>query len=147
MVQAKKIYITEDAEGGKQVKEQGDVNIDPFTALAEEEQHHDIKFRTLSWQKTTLLLFGEYVCLAILALAWSWSVVGWVAGFFITFGMGILTWCKSDYVPLEGRRLTGQTPPTSCGSGACSTQRRRISATSPLACSLDSPGSPTSSPR
>jgi len=42
-----------------------------------------------------MLLFTEYVCLAILALSWSWSVLGWVAGFFITFGMGIITWCKS----------------------------------------------------
>jgi hypothetical protein len=59
-----------------------------------EEQNHDIKFRTLSWQKATALLFGEYVCLAILALSWSWSVVGWVAGAFITFGLGLLTWCE-----------------------------------------------------
>lgn len=69
--------------------------VDPFTALAIEEADHEIKYRTLSWQKTTLLLFGEYVCLAILALAWSWSVVGWVCGFFITFGLGIVTWCRS----------------------------------------------------
>nr|XP_018266024.1 uncharacterized protein I303_02402 [Kwoniella dejecticola CBS 10117]OBR88182.1 hypothetical protein I303_02402 [Kwoniella dejecticola CBS 10117] len=71
------------------------VDVDAFTALAIEEQDHDIKYRTLSWQKATLLLFGEYVCLAILALAWSWSVLGWVCGFFITFGLGIVTWYTS----------------------------------------------------
>lgn len=97
MVQAKKIVLTDDADsdGVKRIKEQEEVHIDPFVALAEEESNHQIKFRTLSWQKTTLLLFGEYVCLAILALAWSWSVLGWVCGFFITFGMGVLTWCGS----------------------------------------------------
>ncbi|WVF70360.1 hypothetical protein IAT40_005150 [Kwoniella sp. CBS 6097] len=72
-----------------------EVEIDPFTALALEEENHDIKFRTLTWQKATLLLFGEYVCLAILALAWSWSVLGWLCGFFVTFGVGILGWYTS----------------------------------------------------
>ena len=71
-----------------------DSSTDEFNKLVVEEASHDIKFRTLSWQKATLLLFGEYVCLAILALSWSWSVVGWVGGFFITFGLGLLTWCE-----------------------------------------------------
>nr|ODN86026.1 hypothetical protein L203_04526 [Cryptococcus depauperatus CBS 7841] len=53
--------------------------VDTFSALAQEEESHDIKYRTLSWQKAAILLFGEYVCLAILALAWSWSVLGWVS--------------------------------------------------------------------
>lgn len=52
---------------------------DPFLVLAQEEESHDIKYRTLSWQKAAVLLFGEYVCLAILALSWSWSVLGWVS--------------------------------------------------------------------
>ncbi|WVQ75333.1 hypothetical protein IAR50_004950 [Cryptococcus sp. DSM 104548] len=68
---------------------------DAFTALVHREEDHDIKYRTLSWQKAAILLFGEYVCLAILALAWSWSVLGWVCGAFITFGLGILTWYTS----------------------------------------------------
>lgn len=76
--------------------------IDPFEALRKEEEDHDIKFRTLSWQKTTLLLFGEYVCLAILALSWSWSVLGWVCGFFITFGLGAITWCKQYLISSKG---------------------------------------------
>jgi hypothetical protein len=80
-------------EQGKKVETHTTV-VDPFEALRLEEENHQIKFRTLSWQKTTLLLFGEYVCLAILALAWSWSVLGWVCGFFITFGLGAITWCK-----------------------------------------------------
>ncbi len=63
-----------------------EIKVDPFTALALEEADHDIKYRTLSWQKTALLLFGEYVCLAILALAWSWSVLGWVN--FVPFRSG-----------------------------------------------------------
>ena len=95
---AKKIYVREDTTtekpAGKRVIDAGEIDVDPFTALAQEEADHEIKYRTLSWQKATLLLFGEYVCLAILALSWSWSVVGWVAGFFITFGVGVVTWCE-----------------------------------------------------
>jgi len=80
-----------------------EAEVDPFTALAIEEEAHEIKFRTLSWQKAALLLFGEYVCLAILALAWSWSVLGWVCGFFVTAGMGVLTWCKQSSLPWPKR--------------------------------------------
>ncbi|GFZ51702.1 hypothetical protein JCM24511_09470 [Saitozyma sp. JCM 24511] len=84
-----------DSDGTQKAKETQEIEVDPFNALLLEEQSHDIKFRTLSWQKATALLFGEYVCLAILALSWSWSVVGWVAGAFITFGLGLLTWYTS----------------------------------------------------
>jgi len=66
-----------------------------FDELAAAEAHHDIKFRTMSWQKAAILLFGEYVCLAILALAWSWSVLGWVGGCLFTFGLGLMTWYTS----------------------------------------------------
>ena len=77
--------------------EAGDVPLDVIAKLRIEEADHEIeiKYRTLSWQKAALLLFGEYVCLAILALSWSWSVLGWVAGFFVTFGMAIITWYTS----------------------------------------------------
>lgn len=75
-----------------------------FQMLAAEEEGHDIKFRTLSWQKATLLLFGEYVCLAILALPWSYSVLGWAVGLIVQVGMGFLTWCKC----LEGKSGRGR---------------------------------------
>ncbi|WVQ83846.1 hypothetical protein IAT38_005990 [Cryptococcus sp. DSM 104549] len=90
---SEKIVYDDDSKRTKSQLEEG--SIDPFNALAVEEEDHDIKYRTLSWQKAALLLFGEYVCLAILALAWSWSVVGWVAGAFITFGLGLVTWYTS----------------------------------------------------
>lgn len=89
-----KIIRTDSGIPNSEKVEEENVSVDVFTALANEEADHDIKYRTLSWQKTALLLFGEYVCLAILALAWSWSVLGWVAGFFVTFGLSICTWCK-----------------------------------------------------
>jgi hypothetical protein len=54
-------------------------SVDVFTAQVIEEEGNEIKYRTLSWQKATLLLFGEYVCLAILSLSWSWSVIGYVS--------------------------------------------------------------------
>lgn len=92
-------------------------SIDDFTKQVVEEANNEIKYRTLSWQKATLLLFGEYVCLAILSLSWSWSVIGWVShrsgpvlasfvntapdigqvgGALLTFGLGLLTACKSE---------------------------------------------------
>jgi hypothetical protein len=70
--QTEKIHLTEE-ERELQKKERAaegssDASSDVFAALAAEDAEHDIKFRTLTWQKATLLLFGEYVCLAILAL-------------------------------------------------------------------------------
>jgi hypothetical protein len=51
-----------------------------FTALIEEDHGHDIKLRTMSWQKAAWLLAGDQVCLAIMAQSWSLSVLGWVPG-------------------------------------------------------------------
>lgn len=67
---------------------------DVFATLVAKEADHDIQFRTLSWQRATLLLFGEYVCLAILALPWSFSVLGWGVGLFVQIAMGLVTWCE-----------------------------------------------------
>lgn len=36
---------------------------------------HEIKLRTMSWQKAAWLLAGEQVCLAIMAQSWSLSYV------------------------------------------------------------------------
>ncbi|KAK9899096.1 hypothetical protein P389DRAFT_43887 [Cystobasidium minutum MCA 4210] len=68
---------------------------DPFVQLVESEKDHDIKFRTLSWQKTALLLLTEYVCLAMLALAWSYMVLGWAAAIIVTFLLAVSTWYTS----------------------------------------------------
>ena len=75
-----------------------EAEVDTFTALADEEQDHDIKYRTLSWQKATFLLFGEYVCLAVLALAWSWSVLGWVSSLY--YSVFFRLWIKLSHVGL-----------------------------------------------
>ena len=48
-----------------------------------------IKYRTLSWQKTAILLFTEYVCLAILAFPWAFSYLGMAGGLLATFGIGL----------------------------------------------------------
>lgn len=66
-------------------KAPSDNSIDVFTKQVVEEENNEIKYRTLSWQKATLLLFGEYVCLAILSLSWSWSVIGYVSGSLCSF--------------------------------------------------------------
>lgn len=66
-----------------------------FEALVAEERDHDIKLRTMSWQKTAVLLFGEQVCLAIMAQAWSFKVLGWVPGLLTTFLAGAIFWVTS----------------------------------------------------
>lgn len=49
----------------------------------------------ISWKKTALLLFGDQVCLAILAQAWSFSVLGWVGGMITTLVSGAFFWLTS----------------------------------------------------
>lgn len=66
-----------------------------FDILAADEQEHDIKLRTMSWQRCALLLFGDQVCLAIMAQAWSFKVLGWVPGLLTTFLSGMFFWITS----------------------------------------------------
>ncbi|CAO1623745.1 unnamed protein product [Parajaminaea phylloscopi] len=66
-----------------------------FAQLAREEESHDIKLRTMGWKKTAALLFGEQVCLAIMAQAWSFSVLGWGPALVTTFLAGIFFWVTS----------------------------------------------------
>lgn len=42
-------------------------------ALVAEDHDHDIKLRTMSWQRAAWLLAGDQVCLAIMAQSWSLS--------------------------------------------------------------------------
>ena len=42
-------------------------------ALVAEDHGHDIKLRTMSWQRAAWLLAGDQVCLAIMAQSWSLS--------------------------------------------------------------------------
>ncbi|KAJ7118782.1 transmembrane amino acid transporter protein-domain-containing protein [Mycena epipterygia] len=51
------------------------------------ESGHEIKYRTLSWQKAAGLLFSEYICLAILSFPWSYSVLGLVPGVLTTIAV------------------------------------------------------------
>lgn len=48
-----------------------------------------IVYRTLSWQKAAILLFTEYVCLAILSFPWAYSYLGMAGGLLATFGVGL----------------------------------------------------------
>ncbi|GAC99099.1 amino acid transporter [Pseudozyma hubeiensis SY62] len=48
-----------------------------------------IVYRTLSWQKAAILLFTEYVCLAILSFPWAFSYLGMAGGLLATFGVGM----------------------------------------------------------
>lgn len=44
-----------------------------INALVAEDHDHDIKLRTMSWQRAAWLLAGDQVCLAIMAQSWSLS--------------------------------------------------------------------------
>jgi len=64
-------------------------------ALIAEDHKHEIKLRTMSWQKAAWLLAGDQVCLAIMAQTWSLSVLGWVPGIITMVGAGILFYITS----------------------------------------------------
>jgi Transmembrane amino acid transporter protein len=68
---------------------------DTLTALVAEDRSHEIKLRTMSWQKAAWLLAGDQVCLAIMAQTWSLSVLGWVPGILTMVLAGILFWVTS----------------------------------------------------
>lgn len=72
-----------------------DTSSDVFANLVDAEKDHQIKYRTLSWQKVTLLLFAEYLCLGLLALPWSFTILGWAAGLTVQCVIGLITWCES----------------------------------------------------
>lgn len=57
----------------------------------EEQDGHDIKYRSCSWQKTAGLLFSEYICLAILSFPWSYSVLGLIPGLILTVFVSLTT--------------------------------------------------------
>ncbi|EEH08289.1 conserved hypothetical protein [Histoplasma capsulatum G186AR] len=48
------------------------------------EDGNSIKYRTCSWQKTSALLFSEYICLAVMSFPFSYSVLGLVPGLVLT---------------------------------------------------------------
>ncbi|KAK3215954.1 hypothetical protein GRF29_8g1684285 [Pseudopithomyces chartarum] len=66
-----------------------------FTALVAKDHGHEIKLRTMSWQKAAWLLAGDQVCLAIMAQSWSLSVLGWVPGIITMLLAGILFYFTS----------------------------------------------------
>jgi hypothetical protein len=57
--------------------EASDSDVDSSTqvleALVAEDHEHDIRLRTMSWQRAAWLLCGDQVCLAIMAQSWSLS--------------------------------------------------------------------------
>ena len=69
--------------------------VEVFDTMAIEEEVHEIKYRTMSWQRMTLLLFGDQVCLAIMSQQWTLKILGWVPGLITTFAFGIVFWISS----------------------------------------------------
>ncbi|KAI5361119.1 Putative amino acid transporter, transmembrane domain-containing protein [Septoria linicola] len=71
------------------------INKELIVALVQEDHQHEIKLRTMSWQKAAWLLAGDQVCLAIMAQSWSLSVLGWVPGIICMVVAGILFYITS----------------------------------------------------
>ncbi|KAJ5636805.1 uncharacterized protein N7484_010118 [Penicillium longicatenatum] len=87
--------IDEKKQGGYTLGTEVNSSVDTINALVAEDHQHDIKLRTMSWQKTAVLLAGDQVCLAIMAQSWSLSVLGWVPGIITMVLAGILFWITS----------------------------------------------------
>ncbi|KAJ5106254.1 hypothetical protein N7456_002929 [Penicillium angulare] len=90
-------FDEEKKQGGYALGTEVDVSssFETINALVAEDHEHDIKLRTMSWQKTAVLLAGDQVCLAIMAQSWSLSVLGWVPGLITMVLSGILFWVTS----------------------------------------------------
>ncbi|KAL1869763.1 hypothetical protein Plec18167_007687 [Paecilomyces lecythidis] len=73
----------------------GTSSVDTFTQLVAEDHQHEIKLRTMSWQKAAWLLAGDQVCLAIMAQSWSLSVLGWVPGIITMLVAAAFFWITS----------------------------------------------------
>ncbi|ORY06246.1 amino acid transporter [Clohesyomyces aquaticus] len=82
-------------EIGTDVPQYDAPSIEEIHALVAEDHQHEIKLRTMSWQKAAWLLAGDQVCLAIMAQTWSLSVLGWVPGIITMVLAGILFWITS----------------------------------------------------
>lgn len=50
----------------------------------------DIHYKTMSWQKASGLLFGEYVCLAILSFPYAFQTLGMAGGILATIILGLV---------------------------------------------------------
>lgn len=79
----------------KIIEESDDDHEAKILALIAAEDGHEIKLRTMSWQKAAWLLAGEQVCLAVMAQTWSLSVLGWVPGIITMVVAGILFYTTS----------------------------------------------------
>lgn len=65
----------------------GDEVISVHSAMASGE----IVYKTMSWQKTSGLLFGEYVCLAILSFPGAFQTLGMAGGILCVIFLGLIT--------------------------------------------------------
>ncbi|KAF9883671.1 hypothetical protein FE257_003055 [Aspergillus nanangensis] len=94
---SKTTYINEKKEPTyvQGIDSEASSSLDTLTALIAEDHGHEIKLRTMSWQKAAWLLAGEQVCLAIMAQSWSLSVLGWVPGIITMVVAGVLFWITS----------------------------------------------------
>ncbi|CAG97975.1 uncharacterized protein KLLA0_F04125g [Kluyveromyces lactis] len=76
----------QDVEDVVEVQNYGDdTSVSYKDGLTEsDEEGHQIKYKTCSWQHTTGLLLSEYIVLAIMSFPWSYSVLGLIPGLILT---------------------------------------------------------------
>ncbi|PWN86587.1 hypothetical protein FA10DRAFT_256956 [Acaromyces ingoldii] len=86
------------ANGSETEREKGAANLDKAekgdaasvdVVAAEQQTGGEITYRTMSWQKCAALLFGEYVCLAIMSFPWAFKTLGMAGGILSTLGLGL----------------------------------------------------------
>jgi hypothetical protein len=78
---------TEEEKDSKD-KEKGDMT--RVEVVAAQQNEGEIKYRTMSWKKCAAILFGEYVCLAILSFPWAFKTLGMAGGILSVLGLGMI---------------------------------------------------------
>lgn len=61
---------------GKEKKEYDNDKAAKVEVVLAQQTEGEIKYKTMSWKKCAAILFGEYVCLAIISFPWAFKTLG-----------------------------------------------------------------------
>ncbi|UZJ51566.1 hypothetical protein CBS101457_000886 [Exobasidium rhododendri] len=109
--------VSNDGKGKGEEKDEYAARVE---VVAAQQNDGEIKYRTMSWKKCAAILFGEYVCLAILSFPWAFNTLGMAGGVISTLGLGVVAlytsmtlwrYCMKHpdllHIADIGRQLTG----------------------------------------
>jgi hypothetical protein len=68
--------VTETKVEDDKLKDEKNMDVARVEVVAAQQNDGEIKYRTMSWKKCAAILFGEYVCLAILSFPWAFKTLG-----------------------------------------------------------------------